>query len=72
LVASFLNFNQFAYRDKEVVGVFVRFSCAASENDDEVPASYADDISALADSPAKLQLLIDHMARHVTWEWHTQ
>jgi hypothetical protein len=25
---------------------------------------YADDISALADSPAKLQLLIDHMAKH--------
>jgi hypothetical protein len=23
-------FNQFAYRDKKVVGVFVRFSCAAS------------------------------------------
>jgi hypothetical protein len=25
-------FNRTAYRDKEVVGVFVRFSCAAMEN----------------------------------------
>jgi hypothetical protein len=52
------------YRDKKVVGVFVRFSCAATGFINERMRSFFEDATAGVEAAKRANMLID-------WHWST-